>query len=262
MELVRITITGDKGETSFGIVPGVVVPGIIGLGFLSGTTTLVEDRSPMRTNPLSDSLQFLIGNTPDHDSIGGAKYLLVLLYAALLLGGIAIAVRNWSADPAQRTARHATIWLFRMVIGTMWLQGSLWKLPLPVSGGFKFWTGQLAEHSFLPIHAALVRDVLLPNIAILDPLIWMVETGMAVTLMLGVAVRLAGLGGILFALNLWVGLYHNDAEWPWNYLFLAMVHAFFALDHAGRSLGLDALLARAGWTRLQTLPARVWRLAS
>jgi uncharacterized membrane protein YphA (DoxX/SURF4 family) len=120
----------------------------------------------------------------------------------------------------------------------------------------------LAENSFLPSHAALVRGVLLPNIAILDPLVWLAETGMAVMLMLGVAVRLAGLGGILFTLNLWVGLYHNSVEWPWNYLFLIMVHAFFAMDHAGRSLGLDALLTRAGWPALRTLPARAWRVAS
>ena len=120
----------------------------------------------------------------------------------------------------------------------------------------------MAENSFVPAHAALVRDVLLPNIAILDPLVWIAETGMATLLMLGLAVRLAGLGGILFTLNLWVGLYHRGDEWPWNYVFLIMVHAFFMLDHAGRSLGLDALLTRAGWPALRTLPARAWRLAS
>lgn len=216
----------------------------------------------MRTNPFLDSLMFLVGQTPDHDSIGPAKYLLVLAYAALLVAGIAIAARNWSRDPAQRTARHATVWLFRTLIGTMWFQGSLWKLPLPVSSGFQYWTGQLAENSFIPAHAALVRDVLLPGIAVLDPLVWLAETGMAALLLLGLAVPLAGLGGILFTLNLWVGLYHSAAEWPWNYVFLIMVHAFFILDHAGRSLGLDAVLARAGWGARRDWPARAWRLAS
>lgn len=216
----------------------------------------------MRTNPFYDSLQFLIGNTPDHDNIGWAKYLLVLLYAALLAGSVAIATLNWSQDPAQRTARHAWIWLFRTLVGTMWLQGSLWKLPLPVSGAFQYWTGQLAENSFVPAHAALVRDVLLPNIAILDPLVWLAETAMATSLMLGVAVPAAGLLAVLFTLNLWVGLYHNGAEWPWEYVFIIFTHAFFMLDHAGRSLGLDALLMRAGWPALRTLPARAWRLAS
>ena len=205
----------------------------------------------MRTNPFYDSWLFLIGQTPDHDALGSAKYLLVALYAALLIGGIAVAVRAWSDDPAQRNGRTLAIWLFRTLIGTMWLQGSLWKLPLPVAGGFQYWTGQLVEHSWLPAHAALVRDVLLPNIAILDPLVWLTETLLGLSLMLGFGVRLAGLVGIAFTLNLWVGLYHRGDEWPWNYVFLMLVHAFFVLDRAGECLGLDAMPAR------QRLPAPV-----
>lgn len=195
----------------------------------------------MRTNPFYDSWLFLIGQTPDHDALGSAKYLLVALYAALLIGGIAVAARVWSRDTAQRNGRTLAIWLFRMLIGTMWLQGSLWKLPLPVAGGFEYWTGQLVEHSWLPAHAALVRDVLLPNIAILDPVVWLTETLLGASLMLGFGVRLAGLVGIAFTINLWVGLYHRADEWPWNYIFLIFVHAFFILDRAGECLGLDAI---------------------
>lgn len=213
----------------------------------------------MRTNPFYDSLLFLIGDTPDHAAIGWAKYLLVALYALLLIAGIAIAVRTWSRNPAQRTARNAWIWLARTLVGTMWFQGSLWKLPLPVSGGFQFWTGQLAENSFIPAHAALVRDVLLPHINILDPLVWLCETAMATALILGFAVPLASLVAILFTLNLWVGLYHNNAEWPWEYVFIVVAHGFFMLDHAGRSLGLDA---HRGFLDPTGIPGRAWRRAS
>lgn len=216
----------------------------------------------MRSNPFYDSLQFLIGNTPDHAAIGWARYVLVVAYAGLLIGSVAIAARNWSLEPAQRTGRNLTIWIFRLLIGTMWFQGSLWKLPLPISSGFQYWTGQLVQGSFLPAHAAFAKDVLLPNIGILDPLVWIAETSIAIMLMLGLVVPLAGLGGVLFTLNLWVGLYRIEAEWPWNYVFLIIVHAFFMLDHGGRSLGLDAILARAGWGTLRTLPARVWRIVS
>lgn len=200
----------------------------------------------MRTDPFTDSFYFFIGQTPDHDALGWARYLLVALYAAALVGGIAVAVRAWSRDPAQRTGRDLGIWLFRMLIGTMWLQGSLWKLPLPVSGGFRYWTEQLVEHSWLPAHAALVRDVMLPNIAILDPIIWITETLLGLSLMLGFGVRAAGVVGMLFTVNLWIGLYHRGDEWPWNYIFLIFVHGFFVLDRAGESLGLDGLLRRRG----------------
>ena len=216
----------------------------------------------MRTNPFYDSLLFLIGDTPDHDSLGWPKYLLVLFYAVLLIAGIAIAVRTWADNPAQRTARNAWIWLFRTLVGTMWFQGSLWKLPLPVAGGFQYWTAQLAENSFIPAHAALVRDVLLPHIDILDPLVYAAETVMAMSLMLGFAVPAAGLLAIVFTLNLWVGLYHNNAEWPWEYVFIIIAHGFFMLDHAGRSLGLDAIAARTGWWVRAPLALRAWRLAS
>lgn len=208
----------------------------------------------MRTNPFYDSWLFLIGQTPDHDALGSARYLLVALYAVLLIGGIAVAARVWARDPAQRNGRTLAIWLFRTLIGTMWLQGSLWKLPLPVAGGFQYWTGQLVEHSWLPAHAALVRDVLLPNIAILDPVVWLTETLLGASLMLGVGVRLAGLVGIAFTINLWVGLYHRADEWPWNYIFLIFVHAFFVLDRAGECLGLDALWRRRMLGRVSLAP--------
>ena len=218
----------------------------------------------MRTNPFNDSLHFLIGDTSDHDALGPAKYILVVLYAVLLIGSIVIAARNWSRDPAQRTGRHACIWLFRVLIGTMWLQGSLWKLPLPVAGGFQYWTSQLVENSAFAVHAALVRDVFLANISLLDPAVYLTETLLAAALMLGFAVRLAGVIGVAFTLNLWIGLYHNDAEWPWEYIFIIVTHGFFALDRVGQVLGLDALIRRAGTGLLNgpSFVGRAYRLAS
>ena len=51
--------------------------------------------------------------------------------------------------------------------------------------------------------------------------------------------------GMLFVTHLWLGLYHNSDEWPWLYVLLIFVQGFFVLNNAGKSLGLDALLARA-----------------
>jgi hypothetical protein len=62
-------------------------------------------------------------------------------------------------------------------------------------------------------------------------------------------VRIVSVLAILFSLNLWLGMYNDRGpgdpdEWPWLYVFLIMVHVFFAVHGAGRSLGLDALLRR------------------
>jgi hypothetical protein len=90
----------------------------------------------MRTNPFYDAWLFLIGRTGEHEA-SGIGWLLTALFIALLLASIWIARKNWQQDPAQRTMGHLAIWFMRVMIGAMWFQGSIWKLPLPVSGGFR-----------------------------------------------------------------------------------------------------------------------------
>jgi hypothetical protein len=67
-----------------------------------------------------------------------------------------------------------------------------------------------------------------------------------VSLILGLGVRLVSVLGIIFVLHLWLGIYRSGtpAEWPWSYVFLAILMFMFALHAAGRSLGLDAWLRR------------------
>ncbi len=195
----------------------------------------------MKTDPFTDALAFLLGNTPDHESLNGVRYPFVALFAALLAGSILVAVIAWRRDPAQRTAAAVWTLLFRVLMGGMWFQGAIWKLPLPVSGGLQYWTGQMAENAAYPFYGALVRDLILPNMAIFDPLVLLAELGLAVSFMLGVAVRPVAILGVLYALGLWIGLYRHPAEWPWEYIFIAIVQGQFAVYQAGRSLGIDAL---------------------
>ncbi len=199
----------------------------------------------MKTDPFSDALAFLLGRTPDHGSLGALGTVLVALFAALLVGSVLVAVTVWRRDPAQRTAACLWTWLFRALMGSMWFQGAIWKLPLPVSGGLQYWTGQMAENAAYPFYGRLVRDLILPNMAVFDPLVLAVELGLAVSFMLGIAVRPVAMLGVLYALGLWIGLYRHPAEWPWEYIFIAIVQGQFAVHRAGRSLGVDAL-RRAG----------------
>ena len=201
---------------------------------------------PNMPNPFSDSWYFLIGNTADHNALGAWKYLLVALFLALLAASVFIAVRNWQEDPAQRTAAHLTTWLVRVLVGGMWFQGMLWKLPLPVSSGLQYWTEQMAARAAFAFHRQLVTDVYLPYLYLLNPVLFLAELAFAVSLILGLGVRLIGALGILFVLHLWLGIYRagDPAEWPWSYIFLALVMLFFSLHAAGRSLGLDAWLRR------------------
>jgi uncharacterized membrane protein YphA (DoxX/SURF4 family) len=84
----------------------------------------------------------------------------------------------------------------------------------------------------------------LPFINVIDPLVFLAELAFAVSLMLGLSVRFVAIVAAAYSLHLWLGLYRHPAEWPWNYMFLAIVHVQFAVYAAGRSLGLDAIIRR------------------
>ena len=195
----------------------------------------------MRTNPFYDAWLFLIGSTGDHQG-SGVGPLLTLLFAMLLVASVSIAVVDWRRDPAQRNTRHLATWFMRVMIGAMWYQGSLWKLPLPVSGGFKFWTESIAENAAFDVHKWIATHVFIPFLAVIDPLVYLTELALAISFVLGFLVRPMAIIGMLFVAHLWLGLYRHPDEWPWTYVFLIFVQAFFLFCNGGKSLGLDALL--------------------
>ncbi len=188
----------------------------------------------MRPNPLNDAVHFLTQSnwfTP--------------VFWLLLLASIAIAAVVWQRDPGQRTARGLGIWGLRVLMGTMWWQQTLWKIP-PNFDGLKFWMQQEADHAAIALQGALVRNIVLPNLAVFGPLVYLVELIIGVTLLLGLFSRAGALLGLLMGLNLWLGLYSADNEWPWTYMFLVMIQAWFVIDPPGRVLGADVLLRRRG----------------
>src|SRR3954462_6389643 len=96
----------------------------------------------------------------------------------------------------------------------------------------------------------------LPNFYLFALLVYGLEVLTAVSLMLGLFVRLGGVIGALQIVNLWLGLYSAPNEWPWTYFFLIVLQLVFASDHYGRSLGVDALLVtRSSRSRLLKLIA-------
>jgi hypothetical protein len=197
----------------------------------------------MHDNPIHTFFQILDGNLPDLLNLGGFRWFEVALYWVLLIGSLAIAYTNWRLDPAQRTGTHLSIYAMRLVHAGMWYLGTLWKLPLPISSGFESWLTNTVQYSSFQVHASIMQ-VFLDHIAVVQPLVFLLETALAISLMLGIAVRLAGIVGVLFILNLLIGLYNDPTEWPWTYVGIICAHGMFAVTQAGRSLGVDNLLAR------------------
>jgi hypothetical protein len=198
----------------------------------------------MPTNPFVDIWHFLTGNTNDYMHQGGWRYVILALFWALMIASIAMAVRNWQQDPTQRTSRHLGVWLVRVLIGCMWFQGMLWKLPLPVSDGLQYWTEQESTNAAFEFHRTFLMDVVLPHMTIFGPIVFLAELVFAGSMILGLAVRFVGVLAVAYTLQLWLGLYGNSSEWPWTYMFLALLMFLFVVDASGRRLGFDAWLRR------------------
>jgi hypothetical protein len=198
----------------------------------------------MNDNPIHTFFRVLSGNIPDQLNLNAElRGFEVVLYWVLLIGSLVIAYTNWRLDPAQRTGTHLSIYAMRLVHAGMWYLGTLWKLPLPISKGFQSWLANTVQYSSFQVHASFMQ-VFLDHIALVQPLVYLLETALAISLMWGFAVRLAGIVGALFVFNLLIGLYNDPTEWPWTYVGIICAHGMFTVTHAGRSLGIDNLLAR------------------
>ena len=204
----------------------------------------------MNDNPISDVVAFFL-----------QPVWTTVVFWPLVLGSIAIAVYVSRTMPGQRTIEHVSNWVFRLLIGCMWWQQTLWKLPPFYTDhpdqpfgetGLAYWMGVMGKSAAIPLQADFVNNIVLPHFYVFAPIVYALEALTAISLILGIFVRFWGLVGALQILNLWLGLYNAQGEWPWTYFFLLVVQLIFAVHRYGRSLGLDALIV-ARWKGPQTL---------
>src|SRR5689334_8357647 len=190
----------------------------------------------MRTNPFSDSVDFLFHSA------------LWWIFVILVVASLAIAFVNLARDENQRNLKHLSTYVLRFFVGCMWWQQTLWKLPptytdLPDgSGGLRYWVSKMVTGAAFSWHSDLVQTVVQPHFLLFAPLVYAAEVLIGISLMLGLAMRFGALLGALMAINLWLGLYRTPNEWPWTYFFLIVIQLLFVIYHAGRSLGADALI--------------------
>jgi uncharacterized membrane protein YphA (DoxX/SURF4 family) len=189
----------------------------------------------MRENPVGNALAFLVATD---------KFWFTVIFWLLLLGSAAAAALAWRADSTQRSLHHIAYGLMRVIIGIMWWQQSLWKIPPHWDWGLIHWMEVMVEHASTQLQSTLVRDLILPNIAVFGPLVYAIEVFIAVSLILGVVTRLCAALGALMGINLWLGLYNAPGEWPWTYMFLVVLQLIFLINPPGRSLGIDTLAWR------------------
>jgi uncharacterized membrane protein YphA (DoxX/SURF4 family) len=192
----------------------------------------------MRTNPVSDAFIFL--TSPFYSEPDWLHY----VYWVIALASILIAAAAWRSRTSERSP-IVDLWRYviRFVLGSFWWQQSLWKFPTD-TGGLRYWTEQEVQHSAFKIQATLIKTLVLP---IFEPFaygVYAFEVLVAVTLLLGLGVRIFATLGAVLICSLFLGLYQAPQEWPWSYAFLLILMITMVVDDYGLSLGLDAFIVR------------------
>ena len=200
------------------------------------------------SDPLQDLVAVLTANTSAFDALGAAKYVVLLYLYALLVCSVMLLALNLAQDRAQRRGTLLWLWATRVLVGGLWFQGMLRTLPFGADNGLHDWTQQMVGRAALPQLAQVIDGSVLPQFGLYDPLAFLVSFGLATAFILGLFVRLAGLGSLMVSLTLWLGLYNqrpgDAAVWPWSLVLLALVSGSLAVFAAGRALGADAWIGR------------------
>ena len=124
----------------------------------------------MKTDPFSDALAFLLGDTPDHVSLGPLRYAFVALFAALLIGQPRDCPGELAAGPGATQRRASLDPAVPRVDGRHVVPGrACGSCRCRCRAACNTGPAQMAENAAYPFYAALVRDLVLPNIARLRP---------------------------------------------------------------------------------------------
>lgn len=165
---------------------------------------------------------------------------------------------------ANDRAAEISAFVIRIVAGLVFAQNLYWKIP-PYFGsdndsGLYFIIGQAIDYPVVGPFTSFIENVVLPNFGLFAWGIYLVEIGLAVFLILGLATRLWAAVGVAVSTSIFLIVGATPGVWNWSYfLMMATLFAVFGTA-AGRVVGLDAVLrSRATGT---SLAARLYRIVS
>jgi thiosulfate dehydrogenase [quinone] large subunit len=124
--------------------------------------------------------------------------------------------------------------LLRIGVGAFFLIFAQYKIlgtEFTLHGGFQFWINKfLNEGGAYPFMAPILRDFVLAHATPIAFLVAYAELAIGLALLLGVFVRSASFGGLIFMLTL---LFSSDYPGPaapvWQYFGASLSHSVFAL---------------------------------
>ena len=132
----------------------------------------------------------------------------------------------------------------RIVLGLLWLANLAWKLP-PDFGrddaeGLLYNFRRAADHAVVAPLRTLASDVFIPHFTVFGWLLFLVELGIGLSLLLGLWTRLGALAGVAQATVITLLVVRAPGEWVWTYVLLITLGLVVALTPSAERLSIDA----------------------
>jgi thiosulfate dehydrogenase (quinone) large subunit len=164
------------------------------------------------------------------------------------------------SSPTDR-ANRAVIAAVRIMTGLLWLANLHWKVPPAfgedTGGGLYKYIESVTRNSPFAPFTWVTEEIVLPNFRTFGWITLIVETLVAMLLLVGYRVRPAALVGALMSVPILLStIYYDRAdEWSWAYLMMIGLNLLLFATDAGRYAGLDGVLARDGAAAQRALVA-------
>jgi thiosulfate dehydrogenase [quinone] large subunit len=143
---------------------------------------------------------------------------------------------------------RAALVLLRMYLGVVFLLAALPKLEQDFTPGLIGFLQRVALQKGHPFYQEFVREIVLPNAPVFATLVTWGELLAGLTLIVGLLTRLSAVVTLLLAMNYMFA----KGNWFWtsssNDAAFVAISLALLIGAAGRTLGLDAFLARR-WPR-------------
>jgi thiosulfate dehydrogenase (quinone) large subunit len=144
----------------------------------------------------------------------------------------------------------------RIGVGLLFLIFGEYKVfgtQFTLHGGFQFWINKFLEGGAYPFMEPVLRGFVLAHATPIAFLVAYSELAIGVALILGILVRSASIGGLVYMLTLLVSSDYPGAGAPfWQYFGASLSHSVFALCFVAFLIGR----ADAVWAARRTLKSR------
>lgn len=113
-----------------------------------------------------------------------------------------------------------------------------------LTGFINYLFSEEGNNSSLGFYQSILDGVVVPAAGLVSKFQLVTELGIGIGLILGVFTRFFSLAAVIFFITVFLG-YFGGNEWIWTYVLLIAASLTVFLGWAGRSFGVDQLLAKA-----------------